>query len=48
MKKDKHVLININEIQYNQLVGIAEKQDRKLSNLCYIIIKDYLIKASKE
>lgn len=48
MKKDKHILINIDETQYKQLTSIAEKHDRKLSNLCYIIIKDYLIKTSKE
>lgn len=42
MKKDKHILLNVNEEQYNTLKDIAKKTDRTLTNAVYIIIKKYI------
>ena len=49
MKKDKHITINIDSWQYSILNEIAEKRDRNITNLCYIVIKDFItIEASKK
>ena len=42
MKKDKHITINIDDNDYNALKTIASKENRNITNLCYLIIKDYL------
>ena len=38
MKRNKHVLINLTEDQYNALVFIANKENRKISDSAYLII----------
>ena len=43
MKKDKHILINLTEADYNQLKEQADKEQRTLTNYAYIL----LIKALK-
>lgn len=40
MKRNKHVLINLNEDQYNALLFIANKQRRKASDAAYLLIID--------
>ena len=40
MKRIKHILINLTEDQYNQLLFIAEKERRKLADMAYIILTD--------
>lgn len=40
MKRNKHILINLTEDQYNQLIFIAEKERRKLADMAYIILTD--------
>lgn len=39
MKKDKHILINVNEDQFSKLEQAAKEQERTITNLCYLIIK---------
>lgn len=39
-KRNKHVLINLTEDQYNQLLFIAEKERRKLADMAFIILTD--------
>lgn len=40
MKRNKHILINLTEEQYNQLLFIATNQRRKLSDAAYLILID--------
>ena len=42
MKKDKHITINIDDNDFNALKTLASKDNRNITNLCYLIIKDYL------
>lgn len=39
-KRNKHILINLTEDQYNQLLFIADKERRKLADMAYIILTD--------
>lgn len=41
-KRNKHILINLTEDQYNQLLYIATQQRRKLADAAYIILTDSL------
>lgn len=47
MKKNKHILININEDQYNILKELASKDNRSITNYCYLIINKYLEELKK-
>jgi len=38
MKRNKHILINLNEDQYNALLLIAEKQQRKTADAAYLLL----------
>ena len=42
MKRNKHVLINLNEDQFMQLCFIAEKQRRKIADAAYLMLVDSL------
>ena len=44
MKKTKHITINLDEIQYKQLLNASTKENRTLTNYCYLL----LIKAAKD
>ena len=39
-KKNKHVLINLTEDQYNQLLYIATQQRRKTADMAFILLTD--------
>lgn len=39
-KRNKHVLINLTEDQYNQLLYIATQQRRKTADMAYILLTD--------
>lgn len=41
-KRNKHILINLTENQYNQLLFIADKQRRKLADIAYLMLIDSL------
>ena len=38
MKKNKHILLNITEDQYNALVLMATKNKRNITNMAYILL----------
>lgn len=38
MKKNKHILINIDEKLYNKLVYIAEIEKRNITNAAYLLL----------
>lgn len=38
MKRNKHILINLTEDQYNALLFIADKENRKISDAAYILL----------
>ncbi len=40
MKRNKHILINLSEDQYNKLLFIATNQRRKISDAAYLILID--------
>lgn len=40
MKKNKHILLNITEDQYNALVLMAAKNKRNITNMVYILLED--------
>lgn len=40
MKRNKHILINLSEDQYNKLLFIANSQRRKISDAAYLILID--------
>lgn len=40
MKKNKHILLNITEDQYNALVLMAAKNKRNITNMAYILLDD--------
>lgn len=42
MKRNKHVLINLTENQFNIIESIAKKNKRKLSEYCYLILIEQL------
>ena len=42
MKRNKHVLINLTEDQFNMLLFIANKENRKISDIAYLIIIESL------
>ena len=44
MKKNKHILINLTEIEYEMIQQIAIKDRRKLTEVAYLILKDGLVK----
>lgn len=44
MKKNKHILLNITEDQYNALVLMAEKNKRNITNMAYILLDDAIEK----
>ena len=42
MKRNKHILINLTEDQYNMLLFIANKENRKISDAAYLMIIESL------
>ena len=42
MKRNKHILINLTEEQYNMLLFVANKENRKISDAAYLIIIESL------
>ena len=42
MKKDYHITINLNENDYKKIIDNASKEDRNITNYCYLIIKKHL------
>lgn len=47
MKKDKHILINITDDDYNIIKVNAEKERRTITNYLYILIIDLLRRDEK-
>lgn len=39
-KRNKHVLINLTQNQYNALVFLADSQRRKVADIAYILLTD--------
>lgn len=42
MKRNKHVLVNLTEDQFNMLLFIANKENRKVSDAAYLVIIESL------
>lgn len=42
MLKEKHILLSVTVEEYEKLKDIATKEDRKLANVAYQIIRKYL------
>lgn len=42
--RNKHILINLNEEQYNAIVLIAEKNKRKVADVAYLLLNDSIEK----
>ena len=38
MKKDKHITVNINDVEYNKIKTLADKEQRTLTNYTYLLI----------
>ena len=38
MKKTKHVLINLTEREYETIIQNANKENRNITNYCYLLI----------
>ena len=38
MKKDKHIMLNVTEQDYNELQAQADKEKRTLTNYTYLLI----------
>lgn len=38
MKRDRHILINITETQYNTLMMLSDEQKRKVSEYAYLLL----------
>ena len=44
MKRQKHILINLTEDQYNAINLIAKKTRRKIADVAYIVLTDSIEK----
>lgn len=44
MKKNKHILLNITEDQYNALVLMADANKRNITNMAYLFLEDAIEK----
>lgn len=42
MKKNKHILINLTESEYEMIQAIAIKDRRKITEVAYLILQDGL------
>ena len=42
MKKNKHILVNLTESEYEMIQAIAIKDRRKLTEVAYLILQDGL------
>lgn len=40
MKRNKHILINLTEDQYNAIALISDKNRRKIADMVYIFVSD--------
>lgn len=44
MKRQKHITINLNDEQYNAINLIAQRNNRKIADVAYLIIMDQIEK----
>lgn len=40
MKRNKHILINLTEDQYNAIALMSDKNRRKIADMVYILVSD--------
>ena len=44
MKRNKHILINLTEDQYNAIALMSDKNRRKIADMVYILVSDAIEK----
>lgn len=44
MKRNKHILINLTEDQYNALLLMSSKEKRNITNMSYLLLVDAIEK----